>query len=388
MKRNGTLILLLSIAMMHFANATPILNKGMPKAANRNYFFSNKRVSGNPYQDNVMQFVLISKASTDTVYTYNGVACKVVFDSTFSGKGDNPGNQLDFNYGFGIGEDLSIIANGSHWGIHCWNLPTPKDTIGLTLVRVQPATNYQLIIDASIYKAPGMISYIYDNYLKTLKLIDSKTTFISFTPNPDSAATYQNRFSVVFKSSTLPIKNLLLNTALKNGNVYLSWNTTCESNIASFSIEKSKDGAHYNSINTTAAKNTITATYAYTDNSVSMGTVYYRIKATSKTGTVAYSAVSVITNTISKGGFSVYPNPVRNNVINLKVTNIATGNYTLNVYTILGERVSSQQLQHCGGTATYNLNMDKRLADGLYKLKIVSPTDKSVVYETSLLIKK
>ena len=374
--------------MIQLANATPIVNKWMIKSTNRHAALYNKRVTGNPYQDNILGFLLFSKASTDTAFTYNSVACKVVFDSSFSGKSDNPGNQLDFNYGFGIGEDLSIIANGSHWGIHCWNLPTSKDTIGLTLVRVQPATNYKLLIDASIYKAPGMISYIYDNYLKTFTLIDSKTTIISFTPNPDSAATYQNRFSVVFKSSTLPIKNMLLNTALKNGNVYLSWNTTGESNLTSFNIEKSVDGAYYNSINTTAAKNTLTAMYAYTDNNVSMGTVYYRIKAISKTGTVAYSAVSAITNATSKGGFSVYPNPVRNNVINLKVTNIATGNFTLNVYTILGERVSSQQLQHNGGTTTYNLNMDKRLSNGLYKLNIVSPTDKKVVYETSLLIKK
>lgn len=388
MKRSFTLILLVSTAIMQLANATPIVNKWIPKPENRHAALSNKRVTGNPYQDNVLGFLLLSKASTDTAYTYNSVACKVVFDSSFSSIADNPGNQLDFNYGFGMGEDLSIIKTGSYWGIRCWNLPTIKDTISFALVRVQRATNYQLLIDASTYHAPGLISYVYDNYLKKLTLIDSTTTFISFTPNPDSAATYQNRFSVVFKSATLPIKNMLLNTVLKNGTVNLSWNTTGESNLTSFTIEKSVDGAHYNCINTTAAKNTLAATCAYTDNSVSMGTVYYRIKATSKTGTVAYSAVSAITNTTSKGGFSVYPNPVRNNTINLKVSNIATGNYSISVYTALGERVGSQPLQHNGGTATYNLGMDNQLANGLYKLNIVSATDKKVVYETNLLIKK
>ena len=388
MKKNFTLVLVLSIAMLQFANATTIINKWISKPNKKNVI-AGKRLMGNPYKDNVLVFVLLSKPTTDTAYVYNGVACKTVFDSSFVSTTDNAGNQLDFNNGFGIGEDLSILLNGSYWGIRCWNLPTPKDTIKLDLVRVQSATNYQLLVDGSIYSTPGITAYVYDNYLKTTtKIKDSSIVTVNFTPNPDSAATYEKRFSIIFKSNTLPIKSISLNTTIKNSNVELNWSTIGETDMANYTVEKSLDGVHYLTINTVAAKNKLNASYAYTDNVASSGAVYYRIKATDKTGTVTYSKVSAITNSTSKGGFSVYPNPVRNNTINLNVTNIATGNYTLNVYTILGERVSSQQLQHNGGTATYKLSVDSKLTNGLYKLSIVSTTEKKVVFETSLLIKK
>ena len=389
MKRNFTLVLFISIAIMQLANAKTILNKCAPKPINKKgNSFTRKKMMGNPYQDNKIYFYLLSKATTDTAYTYNGVWCESVFDSTFLSTSDNAGNQQDLNIGFGFGEDLSVLINNSNWQIRCWNLPTPKDTINLDLVRPQLLTDYQLQIDASGYTAHGVTAYLYDNYTKKLTKLDSLTTNINFTPNIDSAATFQNRFSVVFKSNSLPIKNISLNTLLKNNAVQINWNTSGESNVANFSLEKSVDGTHYNTINTIAAKNISTATYSYTDNSATTGTVYYRIKATSNTGATTYSSVSAINKAVTTNSFGVYPNPVRGNVLSLKLTNIVSGSYTISIYSTLGQKVSSQQLQHNGGTASYNLSLNNNLASGLYKLSIVSATDKKAVYETSLVIKK
>ena len=389
MKKNFTLILVLTITMFQLANAGSIKNKQTPRPVNKKVIHSAKKLmSGDPYNDNPLFFVLLSKSTTDTAYAYNGIYCHAVFDSSFLSTLDNGGNTQDLNSGGFMGEDISILVNGISWWTRCWNLPTPKDTINLRFAGLNPSTDYQLLIDATTYHASGVVAYIYDKYLNTKTLMDSTITKFNFTPNLDSVATYKNRFSIVFESTTLPIKNITLNTMLKNGTVNLNWRTTGESNLSSFSVERSTDKIHFTALTTIAAKNSPAAAYAYTDNSSAAGISYYRIKATSNTNAVTYSAISVINKNISATVYGVYPNPVKSNTFNLKLANVDAGTYTVTICNLLGQRISTQQIQHNGGAATYGLNVSKGISNGLYSLSIVSTADKKTVYETSLLIKK
>ena len=83
-------------------------------------------------------------------------------------------------------------------------LPNPSagDIVALKINQITAGTTYQLKVDNSIYD--GMDAYIHDALTNTDVPV---TTIVSFTPTND-AATYANRFSIVFKESkALPVMN-------------------------------------------------------------------------------------------------------------------------------------------------------------------------------------
>ena len=99
-------------------------------------------------------------------------------------------------------ENISITESINDLSID--GLPTPDagDVIALKLNQVTAGIEYQLKVDVSDYA--GLDAYIHDALMNTEV---SATTTVSFTPTTD-AATYANRFSVVFKATkTMPIVN-------------------------------------------------------------------------------------------------------------------------------------------------------------------------------------
>ena len=386
MKKNFTLILALTMTMLQLANARGIENKEMPKTKN-----SKKVIMGEPSSLSKLQFFLLSQQPGDTSFQAAiPQGCLVAFDSTFNKDSLNfGGNSADFNASpFGFGEDLSIDQLGKPFTNFCWGLPKVSDTINIQFLRAS-SIKYQLIVDATAFTEFGNVAYLFDRYLNTTTLVPlTSPLFYNFSSNANSVATYKNRFSIVFQSTALPIKNIALNTVLKNGTINLNWRTTGESNLSSFSVERSTDKIHFTSLTTIAAKNSPVAAYAYTDNSSAAGISYYRIKATSNTGEVTYSAISVINKNSAATVFGVYPNPVSSNTFNLKLANAGAGTYTLTIQNLLGQKISTQQVLHNGGSANYSLSIEKVIANGLYTLSIVSTTSNQPIYETSLLIKK
>ena len=91
--------------------------------------------------------------------------------------------------------DSSITETNNDLSID--GLPAPKegDVVALKLGQVTAGTAYQLKVDVNNYT--GLDAYIHDALMNTE--VPANTT-VSFTPTSD-AATYANRFSVVFKAS-------------------------------------------------------------------------------------------------------------------------------------------------------------------------------------------
>lgn len=72
----------------------------------------------------------------------------------------------------------------------------------------------------------------------------------------------------------------------------------------------------------------------------------------------------------SSKGIKVYPNPVAGKRFNLRMDSIATGRYTLELYTTAGQLVCKQQLNHTGKSALYPVQLPGSLARGMYVLKL------------------
>jgi len=380
MKRNFTLVLaaFLFIAQSLYAKSIDIkftsffLKEGFSKAA----------ADSSPNQIFVQ---LNSIPGGDTPYNFTGTGVNISFDTSFDSNVYGPEDAIAFG-GFGGGELLTIVQGSNYLSIEGRSLPTAKDTIALVMQNIN-SYGYQLQIDATTFQGNGLNAFLYDYYLKKATQLQIPLTLYNFTPKSDSIATYQNRFSVIFRSSTLPVTSIALNAVLKDGNAALTWTTTGEPNIESFSIEKSVNGTTYTTLDNVAAKNTTNAIYSYTDANVANGNNYYRIKAISKTGEQTYSQVSVV-NKVTVTGYGIYPNPVRNSTVNLKLTNALSGSYIVNIYNLAGKKVATKQINHSGGTANYGLTLDNNLANGLYKVSVLSANNNKPVYETSLLIQK
>ena len=347
-------------------------------------------IAVNAQNANQIFFQLNSKLTTDSAYqsSFNSADyCKVVFDSTFDSNVDGPEDQGLPPFGMG-GEQLTILqtATNAYLSIEGRQLPTTSDTIQLDF-QSPSALDYQLQIDPSQFVGNGVKAYLYDNYLQKDTVLADTILLYDFVPDVTNAATYQDRFSIIFKSSTLPISSISLSAILKNATVALNWKTIGESNVESYGIEKSTDGVTFHQIGTVTARNTSIATYAYTDVDVLNGNNYYRIKAVSKNGGFTYSAVSVVAKQ-GAGVVSIYPNPIKNNLVNIKFNEVSAGKYIMSVINVLGQRVYSKEIQHNGGTAAYNTSLDGNVANGIYKISIISATTGKSVYETSAVIAK
>ena len=378
MKRNFTLVLATFLFITQSLYAKGIDSK------NTSHFL--KELSTKAVTDSSPNQIFIQLNSIpggDTPYSFTGTGVNISFDSSFNSNVYEPYDGVAFG---GFGELLAIIQGNNDLSIEGRSLPTTKDTVGLLLESVN-SYGYQLQIDATTFQGGGLNAFLYDYYLKKATQLNPTQTLYDFTPNANDTSTYQNRFSIIFRSKALPVSNISLNAILKDGNAALAWTTTGENNLESFTIEKSINGTTYTTLDYVAAKNISDASYSYTDNNVANGITYYRIKAISKTGEATYSQVSVI-NKVTVSGYGIYPNPARNSTVNLKLTNAISGSYIVNIYNLAGKKVATKQIQHSGGTATYGLTLDNNLATGLYKVNVLSANNSKAVYETSLLIQK
>ncbi|HSY76009.1 MAG TPA: hypothetical protein VK890_04085, partial [Bacteroidia bacterium] len=94
------------------------------------------------------------------------------------------------------------------------------------------------------------------------------------------------------------------------GNVNCTWTTESQINNKVFTIERSADGNHFDSVTSVPGAGTTSQTLSYSaiDENPFNGTSYYRLKQTDYDGHYSFSDI-VPVNISSKTGVSVFPNP-------------------------------------------------------------------------------
>ncbi len=90
---------------------------------------------------------------------------------------------------------------------------------------------------------------------------------------------------------TLPL-HLNSFTAIKNNNqVDINWNTSAESDMDHYEVERSTDGNVFYALKNIQSRNIASASYSYTDENPVAGTSYYRLKMQENTGEKNYSKI-------------------------------------------------------------------------------------------------
>ena len=325
-------------------------------------------------------YIGIYKETNGSYTRTDGAA--VAFRSDFTDKSFGTQDALKVGYG---SDYIAISDKGVNLGIDGRLPATASDAVALK-IGSPTATSYQLQVDASRYINEGFAPLLYDAYKNTTTALGSAVTTVNFTVDASTAASYENRFTIIFTPSALAVNSIVASATLNDKIATITWNTVGEKGESYFEVEKSTDGKNFTAIGQQAAKNTATASYTATDNSVVEGNNYYRIKAVSETGSIAYSNVAKVQLTVNSNQFTVYPNPLVGKTLNVSLSNVNAGKYIVSIYNVLGEKVVEQAIVHEGGSATHAITINNTLARGVYSVTIREALSNQIVHQASISV--
>jgi hypothetical protein len=238
------------------------------------------------------------------------------------------------------------------------------------------AITYQLELIASNLNKPGRVGVLEDNYLKTATPIDlNGTSNINFSVTADPASKATDRFRIIFSTinPTLPFTFTSVRAFQQNNLVSLDWKTTNENNVNQYNIERSADGDLFNKIADVKAGTQSDGSYSWTDKSSPDGYNYYRIQSAGSEGEITYSPVLKVYKEKYAEGVKVFPNPITDNTIHLKIENQPAGLYIVRLINNFGQPVMVKQVKHPGGSSTTVINPVQNISKGLYQLEITKP---------------
>ncbi|MFT3932564.1 MAG: FG-GAP-like repeat-containing protein [Chitinophagaceae bacterium] len=184
-------------------------------------------------------------------------------------------------------------------------------------------------------------------------------------------------FSAFYMSSvvqsSLPLSLLSFTGRQIAGNVSLNWVTTNEINTSLFSIEKSKDGSHFESIGKLAAKNSTGENrYSFIDTAAfTTLTVYYRLRQVDLDGKFVYSPVIMIHGvSTAKPHVTISPNPVTD-IINLQLNLPSPQQVEWMIVDNAGRALQRGKIAANAGILTTQI-VPHRLRSGIYYLIVKS----------------
>jgi hypothetical protein len=186
-------------------------------------------------------------------------------------------------------------------------------------------------------------------------------------------------FGSVGGVNPLPIElTTFSGNATTNGN-QLNWITATEINNDYFDLQRSADGANFNSITKVKGQgnSSFTNNYTYLDEKPLNGINYYRLQQVDYNGDYTYSGIVAIDFKSSENTFvNIYPNPTVDN-INIKFSDDII---RLQIFNMLGEKIYESGSLNASEIIGIN-----DLAKGVYILKATS-SDNEIL--TSRFIKK
>lgn len=171
--------------------------------------------------------------------------------------------------------------------------------------------------------------------------------------------------SVNAVNSPLPLTLLSFTASVVNDRVVLSWSTAAQTNSASFSIQRSKDGANWETLQQIAGAGAsdLTNFYSTTDQSPYSGISYYRLIQTGLDGYKTYSTICAVSIQNANSDISISPIPAINTIV---ITFPAAGNYSVRLLNSAGQSIT-KPVQGTAGNVSLNVSS---IPEGIYFLSI------------------
>jgi hypothetical protein len=259
---------------------------------------------------------------------------------------------------------------------------TPAVSYGINEIHIYRSRNNRRL---SIYKSSDALPNTTNWVLATVipKSVLSPATLCTDTTivlNDANAKQIRFRFeragnsdvdSVVLTSVSaipMPVNFLSFNAAVKTGGVEIRWSTAEESNILRYVVERSTDGSNFNQAGIVSSSNRVAASYSYFDASPAAGVNYYRIKAVELDGNKLTGIMKV---TIGKktAEMVIASNPIKGNILNLQLSGMEKGSYTLSLFNNVGQRVFQKAVMLEGSSLSQNIQLSQ-VGSGIYTVTL------------------
>lgn len=271
-----------------------------------------------------------------------------------------------------IGTSTNYLSR--YWQVEPSNFPTPQTGYGVT---------YQwAAADEGTAPIPANLKPFKHNPQGWIAALGSGANFEmgTGTVNPGTrtitwAGLYSfSDFTGNGNGSPLPITLVNFDARPVLDNVEITWTTASETNNDFFTIERSKDGVHFDAIaEKDAAGNSNTIlNYKVMDFEPYDGLSYYRLKQTDFDGKFEYSDVKAVNFIKPSHGqnWSVYPNPSNLNGINLVTGELNSDMLNLSLTDVTGKLVYSKSLTVSDKSASNFISFEN-VSSGIYYLTIV-----------------
>ncbi|GEO10324.1 immunoglobulin domain-containing protein [Segetibacter aerophilus] len=293
------------------------------------------------------------------------------FVAVFGSKFSNRVSEEDSYKFTNLDENIAIDRNGVVLSIEGRPDIIDNDTIPIKIWQFRQK-DYFFKFDANDFNS-SVTATLKDDYLKQQYSIDlSSSTTIPFSITEDSASFASNRFSIVFApAKTLPVIFTNVKAYQKEKCIQVEWNTSKETNIKEYEVEKSLNGQDFKRVFTTSAKadSQLTNTYSWLDKNATIGKNFYRIKIIEKAGKAGYSSVVKVIVNNDKSGFTIFPNPVKGKLVHLQLANLE-GKYVANIFNDLGQQVYQSLIQINQGTTSQTLLLDGPIGKGKFTIQL------------------
>jgi hypothetical protein len=233
---------------------------------------------------------------------------------------------------------------------------------------------YHLEIISKGMSENDLEGYLEDSYLQSSTPLNMEdTTIYDFNIDNAKESYATNRFRIVFKQAKVLPVTVTLQAAPQGRNIQVDWKVFNEKKMLQYEVERSVTGVSFKKLYTIAAAKGGSSSYTWPDENLLPGYYYYRIKSVDIKGKVNYSDTVKILIGNGNPSIGVYPNPITNGVINLRMLNMPAGTYGIRLMNNAGQVITSTSVTRNEGSSIEKLNWNYRLARGVYQLEIVKP---------------
>lgn len=298
-------------------------------------------------------------------------------DGTLHIFGENYSNDVDRDDArkfLNSGINLSIKTGGKLLVVERRQPIAEEDTLLYNLTGTSSG-KYRFEIKGNNLYNPQMEAWLEDGFTnKRTTLSLEERNIIEFEVTSAAASKAADRFRIVFKNpeaAPLPVTFVKVNAVRDGDRVNVDWKVAQEVNLNKYVVMKSTDGTNFTdliSVKATGAMN-----YLAFDNKPVDGYNYYRIRSVGLDGLESYSEIVKVFVGSREPRLRVFPNPVKEGIINLRLENYPAGKYLVRLLNPTGQLMLARQFTHGGGNYTERIPWDYKMAHGNYHLEVTHP---------------
>ena len=317
------------------------------------------------------------KMLSSFLFTQSGIIAdgnRVVFDSRYS-------NGIDGNDAIKLtnpGANFGLLRDARTLAVEARQPIAAGDTLFYLMSNLAPEIYRLDIVVQNLAMTSGINCEFIDRHLNTKHPISLSDTN-HFTIEISSAAGSQasNRFLIVFSAKVIAPPFQFSGVAANKKDdktVALNWQVNHESDAAYYEIERSGDHLHFTPIASTQPMydNEHGGGYRYADLHPLNNDNFYRIRLITKSGTAVLSDIISVNVKEIISAMSIYPNPVVNNILQVRLQTAASGKYYLQLINNRGQHVYSGSVNSSGVASTYSIQLGANVTKGVYNLTLSS----------------